>query len=424
MENQTKEMQQRRFQFMLPVLVIPFLTLLFWALGGGTGNNVVAQAPITKGIKTELPVVNIKQDPANKMSYYDLANADSLANNELKKNDPYYQGNASTGIADQLNIYGRINQPGINTSSFGGNGFNANEAAIYQRVNDINTALNQPAMQPSVPFNQGMNPYAGQGATKADLDRLEQMMKMMESGERKPDAEMQEVNTMLERIMDIQNPGVAQEKIRAASKKKKEQVFPVSAESRPEPVALLKTEASAHNEASAEGFFSLKPRKSNEEFPSNTIKAVVHGTQTLLSGAELKMRLLKPAFINGVKIPKDNIITGIATLNGERLMVSVEQIQYGDHLFPVSLSVFDLSGLEGIRIEGAMSRDVATQSGAGALQGINLPMLEPSIAAQAASAGIEFTKGLIGKKSKLIPFTVKAGHKILLKDENQRSEVQ
>jgi len=421
MRSKTKEEQQWKFQLMLPVLILPFITLVFWALGGGPGNTVSAQAPGAKGLKTDLPGANIKGDPANKMSYYELANADSLANNELRKNDPYYRGGVTLGTPDHLNPYGSGAQQGLITSTNSGTGYNGNEAAIYQRINDINNSINQPVSTNRSQFNEPHNPYGSTGNSKADLDRLEAMMKAMSSAENKPDGETVALNTMLERIIDIQNPALAQEKLRAASKQKKGQVFPVTAENPVNSLSFIKADTKKSIKNADQGFYSLNGTNEVEEFPLNTIKAIVHGTQTVVSGAELEMRLLNDAFINGVKIPKGQLITGTASLNGERLMVHIQQIQYNDHLFPVNLSVYDLTGLEGIRIEGAMSRDVATQSGTNAIQGLNMPIMDPSIVTQAASVGIEFTKGLIGKKAKRVLVTVKAGHKILLKDENQDS---
>jgi hypothetical protein len=43
--------------------------------------------------------------------------------------------------------------------------------------------------------------------------------------------------------------------------------------------------------------------------------------------------------------------------------------------------------------------------------------MDQSISAQAASAGLQAAKGLFSKKMKLIRVTVKAGYKILLKDQ-------
>jgi hypothetical protein len=45
--------------------------------------------------------------------------------------------------------------------------------------------------------------------------------------------------------------------------------------------------------------------------------------------------------------------------------------------------------------------------------------LDPSVGAQAMSAGIEATKTLLSRKVKLIKVMVKAGYKIYLKDDNR-----
>jgi hypothetical protein len=46
METLTLKMQrQRKLLLVLPVLMIPFLTLLFWSLGGGKESTVQAATP-------------------------------------------------------------------------------------------------------------------------------------------------------------------------------------------------------------------------------------------------------------------------------------------------------------------------------------------------------------------------------------------
>lgn len=91
-----------------------------------------------------------------------------------------------------------------------------------------------------------------------------------------------------------------------------------------------------------------------------------------------------------------------------------------DMRVPVALSVYDMDGMAGIYIPGAITRDVAKQSTDNALQSVALNSLDPSIGAQAASAGIETAKTLISKKVKLVRVTVKAGYQILLKDNNNK----
>lgn len=86
----------------------------------------------------------------------------------------------------------------------------------------------------------------------------------------------------------------------------------------------------------------------------------------------------------------------------------------------MQLSVYDMDGMDGIYIPGAITRDVAKQSADRAIQGIGLTTLDPSLGAQAASAGIEAARDLISKKVKLVKVTVKAGYQVLLRDEKQK----
>ena len=102
------------------------------------------------------------------------------------------------------------------------------------------------------------------------------------------------------------------------------------------------------------------------------------------------------------------------------MKVEIKTIRYKQSLFPVKLSVFDLDGLEGIYIPGAISRDVAKQSADNSLQLMELSSMDPSLKAQAAAGGISAVKSLLSKKVKIIKVQVKAGYKILLKDQSMQ----
>lgn len=152
----------------------------------------------------------------------------------------------------------------------------------------------------------------------------------------------------------------------------------------------------------------------------NVVEAVIHETQTVVNGSTVKLRLLSDIYINGTLILKDNFLFGTASLNGERLSIKINSIRFQNSLFPVELSVFDMDGMDGIYIPGAITRDVAKQSADRAFQGFGMTTLDPSLGAQAASAGIEAARSLFSKKVKLIKITLKAGYQILLKDEKQK----
>ena len=56
-------LRNRKFLMVLPLLVLPFLTMAFWALGGGKGSrNLTAVQDAQKGFNTELPQAKFNPD--------------------------------------------------------------------------------------------------------------------------------------------------------------------------------------------------------------------------------------------------------------------------------------------------------------------------------------------------------------------------
>jgi conjugative transposon TraM protein len=135
------------------------------------------------------------------------------------------------------------------------------------------------------------------------------------------------------------------------------------------------------------------------------------------------MELLQDISVNGFRIPKNQFVFGQCALNGDRLTISVNSIHYDNSIFPVSLSVYDIDGLEGIHVPGAIARDAAKKASNQAVQGLQMSSLDPSLEVQAANAGIEAAKGMLSKKTRLIQVTVKAGYKVYLKDQNTQGQL-
>ena len=115
-------------------------------------------------------------------------------------------------------------------------------------------------------------------------------------------------------------------------------------------------------------------------------------------------------------IPAGTPVFGLASLNNERLNVVVRSIRYGDHLLPVELHVYDEDGLEGIYIPGAIGRDVVKQSADQGLNGLNLGTFDPSVAGQAASAGMQLARNMVSRKVKQVKVMVDAGYRVWLRD--------
>jgi hypothetical protein len=148
-----KFIRQRKFLMALPLLALPFLTLLFWALGGGQVSGAESQTKNIVGFNLELPGANLKDDKnMNKMSYYDQAQTDSLKKTELMKNDPYYQRDASDqGSANDSQLLGNnaVQGESVQASPYTLSTYrDANETKVYDRLKQLDMALKQPKEMP------------------------------------------------------------------------------------------------------------------------------------------------------------------------------------------------------------------------------------------------------------------------------------
>jgi conjugative transposon TraM protein len=230
---------------------------------------------------------------------------------------------------------------------------------------------------------------------------------------------------MLESILDIQHPDRVQEKLRKVSEAQRGQVFSIASKTEVDIISSLRTTAThpvlSEGQGKGNGFYSLDGPKS-ADYNQNAIAAVIHETQTIINGSIIKLRLIQAVFINGIQIPKNSFLFGLASLKGERLTVEINSLRYGNSIFPVDLSVYDMDGLNGIYIPGAINRDVAKASADRSMQTLGVANLNDSWGAQAAGVGIDAAKTLFSKKAKLIKVVVKAGYKVLLVDEKEKQK--
>ncbi len=398
-----KMKRQRKFLLVLPLLVLPFTTLIFWVLGGGQVQELQAQETPQNGFNLHLPEAKLTDDKQmDKMSYYNRAEQDSAKFRELRKNDPNYKNSVISDMDDVLPQQGQLSSGGLKTSLYGsGQGNDPNTDKIYKKLEALNRELNKPVERTQLPEDspkqETKTNYGNTSVSSSDVDRLEEMMHTMTQPEA-PDPELEQLNSMLEKILDVQHPGV-------------------STKQEDDSISLMQT--GHFVTPTANGFYSLNDDQIAEQ-PENAIQAVIHESQTVVNGSTVKLRLVNDVFINGVHIPKDNFVFGIASLSGERLHIKINSIRSGNSLFPVELSVYDMDGLDGVYIPGAITRDVAKQSADRSMQNIGLTSLDPSWQAQAAGAGIETAKSLFSKKVKLIKVSLKAGYQVLLRDEKQK----
>ncbi len=435
-----KFLQKRRFIMVLPLLVLPFLTIIFWSLGGGQGSPVQAMTKEKTGLNLELPDAHFNTEEWNKLSLYEIAERDSLKFKEESKNDPYFTlstlddqtSQDDQELQSQQAVKGSSNSSQRTTAQRRAEYVDPNEAKVNQKLDQLYRELNKTSEIPAGSVKEErVTTDIADPQFSSDVEKLEQMMEMMSNGDQN-DPEMQQIGGMLDKILDIQHPDRVREKIKEQSEQKKGQVFPVVTHKTEEDISLLgqnrKTSAIPSDSSAfvsrvfsgqsrQNAFYGLEEEANDETQSENAIEAVIHDTQQLVEGSTVKIRLMSDVYINGRLIPSGQFIYGTCAINEERLIIAINSVRDDNSLFPVSLSAYDMDGLEGIYIPGAITRDVAKQSSDQAMQSMQFMTMDQSLGAQAASAGLQAAKGLFSKKMKLIRVTVKAGYKILLKDQ-------
>lgn len=431
MEKQSTQLKKRRkFLLVLPLITLPFITLAFWALGGGKGEAATQQP---NGVNTELPGAQLEEEALDKMSLYGKLGLDTAVISRVDSLDSAFSA-GETGIPmdgyGANDLYGGLN-------AYRSSGYNdPNESRVRERLEELELLMqqqNERAIAPAT-TSYGEDP---------SLAGLEQMMERM-SGQNEPDPELDALNGMLDKILYIQNPEHMRDKLREQSLQHRGAVFAVGKKPRsnalpylrkPAPDSMIYDEAlfkpgtyrsgnkslEVLRMSETNSFYGIDSRKEKGSAELAAIPAVIHETQTLVSGSNLKMRITEDIFVNGIRIPTGSFLSGQCALNGERLQVVVNGIRYYNHLIPVKLLVFDLDGIEGIRIPGAISRDAAKDGADRAVQSMQFMSFDGSLGTQAAGAGMEAVKGLLSKKAKLVKVTVKAGHPILLYDEESKN---
>ena len=385
-EHSQQFLKRRRFLTFLPVLVIPFIVVLFWLLGGGKGTAAL-QPAVKTGLNTQLPDANLKAgSPIDKLSFYRAADADSVKRENLLRMDPNYK---DTGSSLKLAQYHH------SSSSF-------SESRIQSKLAQLQQQLEEPVIPR----------HYKESAIAIEPDPFQSMP--LSANTRKMDPQMEAINGTLEKILDIQHP----ERVKEKSTLKRTNVFAVSTM----PGDFDNTYVGLKDTSKKVAGFYGESNSSNTLSEPNAIKAVVQETQVLQNGSRIKLRLLVDVYVAGIRVLAGNFVYGIVSVEGERLSIHIPGILYENNLLPVSLSVYYMDGIAGIYVPGSINRDVAKQAADNSLQSIGIISMDQSLKGQATAAGISAAKSLLSKKVKQINITAKAGDKVLLKDDKDQNQ--
>jgi conjugative transposon TraM protein len=428
--NSPQFLRKRKMLLVMPLLILPFVFIVFVALGGGKGetkNSLTGESG--KGFNPNLPGAHFakKEMALTKLGFYQKADADSAKLQERIRQDPYH-AKPVTPFAIKTAPQGAqlFGMPGPTTGRFTTHlsaipGEDSNAGKLLRQLDELKQVLRRPAMSDALPAPMP-SAYSSPvlSSPGPDMNRLEKLMQTIKSADTaSSDPQLEKLSGMLDKIIKIQHPGQELPGEKAPVTMQTPAILSVTAPTAAVAVSNLTADAPIEEDTGdqeADGFYSIDEPENESSAIQNTITAVIPEDQTLVAGATITLRLTEDAVINGITIPRDNPVYGLVSINGDRMGVTISSIRYRQGIYPVSLQVYDMDGLPGIHIPGAITRDVAKESADQGISSMGLNALDPSLAGQAATAGIEAAKTLISRKIRLVRVSVKSGYQVLLKN--------
>lgn len=353
----TTQLQRRRkFLLVIPALVLPFLTILFWSMKGNDNPSALEKASVP-GLNTHLPGARLKDSGmTDKLSFYEQADQASRKLTQERQQDPYARSSPDSGRGlSELVFQGADGIAGPGSLQLIAPA-DANEQKIYERLIKLQKAMDREPSTPTVPKT----------VTKAtDQHFSETNVRVHE------DPELRQMNNIMEKLVQLQHP------------------------------EMVKPAPSATNPM-AKRF--------------RAVAAVIDGKQRITDNTVVRMRLTDSATIGGQLFSKGQLIYAAGMFSSQRMKIDIRSIHIGNVIYPVDLTVFDAEdGLEGISVPEAITEDALRGGAVSGVQSMELMSLDPSVSAQLATAGVNTAKGLFGKKVKRIKAKLQDKRPVLLR---------
>ena len=402
----------------LPVIMIPLLSVGFYALGGG--REIHIGMALTKGLNMNLPEAKFgtKKKGETKMGLYREAEQDSIRLRERRKMDPYYGWKDSGMELEHDNGVVPRGTLGDKPGSGGLIGPTATDTQAGELKRNLELLKSELTRQQQVVMASGSLGGKVPGRMVYPGRSEETPMPFgppaLHGGQGDPD--LDKLNSLMDKVLKVRYPGDAPLRDTSPVAMQGRPVLALSVPAQEEVMTTLPVEDKDDLET---GFIELDDRGRGDSLAESMIAAVVDGAQTLVSGEEVVFRTAADAMLGGTRVPKGTLVSGKAVLSGERLLISVNVVRTGSKVLPVALEVLDMDGMTGIRVKGSINRDASKESANEAVSSLGVTSLDPGIAGQATAAGLQAARSLLSRKIRLVRVGLPAGYKVWLRNRER-----
>ena len=384
-------LQKNKALLILPIVLLPFVILIFYILGGGEKalkQNALGDNKAEKeGANYFLPEAEKSIEIFDKMEAYQQQDLAVQLGNEN---------------AQQENVFGEGEQEGSNTV------LGTDSLLVLLQKNqkeDVSDQLLAHIRQKEILVRNDLEKEASPSPKKIQKSPVKKAVRPIVQ-EKQGRSKLVDSETGLDELEEVfdQNISLNQENdsLKFYLEQTKSQLFKLK-EKRLRSFTLEKKEKLTFN----------------GKITSNSmIRAEIYESTKVLNGNRIKIRLLEDALLDGKKVLENSFLYGICKINNERLYIRVSNFPVADYFLPVNLEIYDLDGLPGLYIPDNVARRVSKEVGSRANASSLWGMSSDPIANMGISAADQTTRSLL-KRVRLKKVSIKKNTLVYLISKKQ-----
>ena len=385
-----------------------------------TGFNAELPDPRGTGIEADKMAAYeqadmVRRQEEKKRTLADFSALADLADGHRQENVPEIETAQEIGSENESRAYRSV-----------GNGRTGAFASSASAYNDINATLGS--------FYESPEEDPEKEALKAEVEQLRQAAATQTAG-----PSYEEQVALLEKSYELaakympsggSTGTVESQETENPSRERKAKAVPVGLVSSPVvsslPQPLADSVQFARLLSGADAGFHTAVGSAGTQRTKNTIRACVHGDQTVISGQSVRLRLLEAMRVGRYVLPRNTLLTGEGRIQGERLGIEILQVEYDGNVIPVELTVLDSDGQDGIFIPGSTEanavREVAANMGQnlGTTISITNQSAGDQLLSELGRGAIQGVSQYISKKMREEKVHLKSGYELMLYQNNNQ----
>ena len=418
--NKLKNRQEIRKYLVFAGMFLLFIGCMWWIFAPSEEDRQDKEK--NAGFNTELPDPRGAGIEADKITAYEQADMRRREEEKMRTLEDF------SAMADEpeppvVEIESAPECPSGGTSVRNGGSYRRSDtfSSSHSAYNDINATLGS--------FYETPKEDPEKEALKAEVEQLRQAAAMQQPAQ----MTYEEQVALLEKSYELAaryTPGKDgtktedREDAESVSNGRKAKAVPVGqvsvpvVSSLPQPVSDSMLPARLEQAGNA-GFHTAVGKAGNGH-ARNTIRACVHGDQSVISGQGVRMRLLEPMRVGRHILPKNTLITGEGRIQGERLGIEIIQVEHDGVIIPVELTVHDNDGQDGIFIPGSMEASVVKEVAANLGQNLGTSIsitnqsAKDQLLSELGKGAIQGVSQYVSKKLREEKVHLKSGYTLML----------